>query len=310
MYMGYIAEPSQSASRYGWHSAYSSIAYLAQKYDVARTQLEAVDWTPNPNNLSDWGTDMSLMALEVAARTGPLNDFVNAAESNRLSGDITTAIKIYSSVPTAVQADQRTAQFIRDRLVTLDLERRYRAGEWVGFLPAGNDFVGWCVGRGNLQKLPDGGLEVSSDEGGHILYSRARFGMGFEVKGSFEVMRSSNGAFQAGLVMGIPEFNSSGWYSFRMKRNNDEGEIAVFATQWTRNGPYNEVTLNSKTNSFYFRLEGRGVSASVNGQEILKEVLVPQNRSINTNEFLLGLGAFNDMNHTVIRYRNIQVHRL
>ena len=134
--------------------------------------------------------------------------------------------------------------------------------------------------------------------------------MDFEVKGSFEVVRSSNGAFQAGLVMGLPEFDSRGWYSYRMKRNNDEGEVAEFATHWTRNGPYSPVSLNSNTNSFYFRFRRGTVSASVNGKEVLKEVRAPRNSNINTNEFLLGLGAFNDMNDTVIRYRNIQVHRL
>ena len=41
-------------------------------YDVARKQLEAVHWQPKGWNLSGLGKDLSLMALEVAARTGRL----------------------------------------------------------------------------------------------------------------------------------------------------------------------------------------------------------------------------------------------
>ncbi|HTD64950.1 MAG TPA: DUF4339 domain-containing protein, partial [Candidatus Limnocylindria bacterium] len=70
MYEGYIAEPSLQGAQRGWRSAYAMVAYLAGKYDVSRTQLELLNWEPNPFNLSGWGTEMSLAPLEVAARTG------------------------------------------------------------------------------------------------------------------------------------------------------------------------------------------------------------------------------------------------
>ena len=71
MYQGYIAEPVQSTGRNGWRTSYAVVAYFAGKYDLAREQLEALNWKPVPECLLNWGIDLSLMTLEVAARTGP-----------------------------------------------------------------------------------------------------------------------------------------------------------------------------------------------------------------------------------------------
>jgi hypothetical protein len=310
MYEGYIAAPSQAASRNGWRSTYSVVAYLAGKYDVSRKQLEVINWQPSRTNLSGWGTDLSLMPLEVAARTGSLAGQIDEAESKRDRGDITGAWQLYTGLKTATNADERTREFIRDRLATLELEKRLQAGEWVDFMPPDTNFTGWCVKRGKFKRLPDGTLEVQSDSTGHMLYSRVPMGKNFEVKGGFEAVSSSTKAFQGGLVIGIPEPESWGWDAFRVKRNDDEGDIACFAQGWTRNQIYGPAKLNPNTNSFQFRFQAGKVSASVNGREIFKEVLPPENRYFSTNEVYFGFGAFNDMNDTVIRYRNVQIRKL
>ncbi len=310
MYEGYIAATTRTNGQDGWRSTYSAVAYLAGKYDVARTQLEALNWKPWPGNLNNWGTDLSLMPLEVAARTSPLGPQIAVAESNRNDGEFAAALQIYSRLPTSTSADERARSFVQDRMVTLELERRLQGGLWIDFLPSDENFTGWHRDRGTFRRLRDGALEVQADQGGHIIYSRARVGMNFEVKGSFEVVRSSNGAFQAGLVMGIPEFDFRGWYSFRLKRNPDEGEVAAFSSHWARSSADKPVTLNSDTNAFYFRFQGGKVIASVNGQDILTEIRPPKNNYIATNEFMVGFGAFNDMNDTVIRYRNVQIRKL
>ena len=43
---------------------------------------------------------------------------------------------------------------------------------------------------------------------------------------------------------------------------------------------------------------------------MFKGVELPRDKSVPTNEFYLGLGAFNDMNTTVIRYHDVQVRKL
>jgi hypothetical protein len=180
----------------------------------------------------------------------------------------------------------------------------------VDFLPTGTNFIGWSVGFGKFRPQPDGSLEVQSDQNGHLIFSRVRVGTEFEVRGQFEVVSSTSQAFQAGLVMGVPQYDTYNWYAFRMKRNSDEGDVAAFSQHWTKRQIMTPVPLDSHANSFDFRFQSGRVSATVNGRDVFKDVPPPKNTSVSTNEFLLGLGAFNDSNSTVIRYRQIQVRRL
>jgi len=312
MYEGYLAFPRQTAwSRDGWHSTYAVIAYLAGKNDVAREQLQSLNWQPHPWNLTGWARDLTAMPLEVAARTGPQSTAVAAAEASRQAGDIASALKQYDELAATTKLDALTRSFVQERQYTLGVEKRLQAGEWVRFLPTDAAFTGWYTNRGSCQLLPDGTLEVKADENGHMLYSRARVGTDFEVRGQFEVVNSTDSAFQAGLVMGIPQIETYNWYAFRIKRNRDEGDVASFSQHWIKRqilAPINN--LDSRTNSFDFRFQGGRVSAAVNGREVFQAVEPPRNSSVTTNEFLLGLGAFNDSNSSVIRYHDIEVRSL
>ncbi len=310
MYEGYIAEASPAEAQTGWRSTYAAIACLAQKYDVAQAQLTALDWSPRRWNLSGWGTDLSIMSLEVAARTGALGPEITKAEATRNRGDITAALRLYAAMKTATGVDERTRAFIQDRLTTLEIERGLQTGEWVDFLPQENQLLGWCVEQGQWQRRADGALEVQSGNAGHMIFSRVRMGKDFEVKGELEIVRSSTQAFQGGLVIGLPDPNSSGWDAFRVKRNEDEGDLAAFAVGWSKRQVYNPAKLNADTNAFYLHFQPGRISASVNGQPMLQGAKPPENRFFSTNEIYLGLGAFNDMNETVLRYHNIQVRQL
>jgi hypothetical protein len=310
LYEGYIAEPSLTPyNRDGWRSAYAVIAYLAGKYDVAQKQLQALNWQPHPSSVNGWGVDLTVMPLEVAARTGSQSNQVEAAELRCQTGDVAGALAIYKGLAAAANTDEKTRAFAQERLATLGVEQRLQAGGWVDFLPADTNFTGWHVAFGKCELLPDGALQVSSDENGHLLYSRVRMGTEFEVRGQVETVSSTTKAFQAGLVMGIPQFETLNWYSFRIKCHSDEGDIASFSPNWTKRQIFAPVTLDSHTNSFTFRFHDGRVSAMVDGREVFKDVEPPKNSNVTTNEFLLGLGAFNDSNSTVIRYRNIQVRR-
>ena len=111
--------------------------------------------------------------------------------------------------------------------------------------------------------------------------------------------------------MGIPEFDGHSWFGFRVKRNADEGDVVSFAPGWGLDQQISlPARLDSKTNTFFLRFQSSRVSASVNGQEIIKDSAVPQYTRVPDREFLLGLGAFNDMNDTVIRYHDVQVREV
>ncbi len=143
-----------------------------------------------------------------------------------------------------------------------------------------------------------------------MLFSRAPVGKDFEVRGQFEVVHSSNKDFQAGLVMGVPDFGSYNWYGFRIKRHNVEGDVACLGVGWSREQIVQHVVLNDVTNSFDFILQSGRVTASVNGVEVFHKAAPPANIQVPDNAYLLGLGAFSDSTDTVIRYRDVQLRRL
>ncbi|MBI1176641.1 DUF4339 domain-containing protein [bacterium] len=311
MYQGYIAEPSQSADQTLWRSRYSTVAYLAGKYDVARSQLEAIQWQPLPRITKGWGRDLTLMPQEVAARTGKHAKEIIPAESSYQRRRLDNAVEKFKQIAAVTDIDPQTSKFVQARLATLAVEERLSKGEWVNLQPATADDPAWAVQFGTIGKVDRDSVDIESDKHGHMLYSRARIGGDFEVRGEFEIVKTSNGEFQAGLVMGLPDFESRTWYAFRMKRNAAEGQVASFANGWSAQQVAAPIFLDSKRNTFQFRLKNGQATATVNGKSVLHDASL-ENFPINVNpaDYVVGLGAFNDMNGTVIRYHNVQIRRL
>ena len=310
MYQGYLAEPTQTPGRNGWRGSYAVVAYLAGKYDIAAEQLKALDWKLEPRKQTGWGADLSLMPLEVAACTGPLGAKVAEAEGSYHSGSTATAVRQFTDLQATGNADERTHEFARARLASLAMEQQLQKGDWVDFLPLQHDDPGWVCSRGKVQRLPDGSLEVQSGPEGHFIFSRARVGFNFEIKGEFEVVHSSTRYFQAGLVMGTPDVDAYVFHGFRIKRHPVEGDVACFAEGWGRTQILRRVKLNDVHNSFDFRLYHGRITASINGDQVFKDAAPEGEMKTLDEDIRAGLGAFNDTNDTVLRYRHVQIRKL
>jgi hypothetical protein len=117
MYEGYIAETGPAAApwRDGWRSAYACVAFIAEDYATARRQLEAVDWKPSPGDHPEWHIDLSLMPLEVAARTGSQAELAARAETAWDRGDAAGAKELFEKLAKASN-DDRTREFAHRRL--------------------------------------------------------------------------------------------------------------------------------------------------------------------------------------------------
>jgi hypothetical protein len=310
IYDGYVSAPAQAQDRDGWRTSYAIVAYFAGKYDVARTQLEALNWKPPAQSMSGWSVDLSLMPLEVAARTGPLGRQISDAETARDADDIDGALKKYSDLKDAAGADARTSEFIQRRLSQLTAEQRLQKGGWISLLPSRDNDLDWVYSFGKARVLPDGALEVESGPKGHLLFSRVRAGTDFEVRGQFELVRSSNKNFQGGLVMGVPDYDGYNWYGFRVKRHDEEGDVVCLSRGWSRQQIAQHLVMNDITNSFDFIFQDGKITASVNGVEMFNQATPPVTISVPDNSYLVGLGAFNDGPDTVIRYRGVQLRKL
>ena len=308
LYAGYISRPSQTVwSREGWQSAYTVVAYFAGHYDVARKELEDLQWQPHAWNLAGWGKDLSLLPQEVAAKSGPLAKQVLQADDLRQTGDRSGAQKIYGDLLARTDLDARTRDYLNDRHYTLDIEQRLLDGEWIRFLPSDTNFTGWHVISGNCSVLSDGSLEVRSDRYGHMLFSRAWMRRAFEVRGQFEVISNTAHAFQAGLLVGVPQPETSSWFSFCMKRNPVEGDVASFSQEFDNPQISTPITLHERTNTFDVVIQNSQISATVNGQEVFKNVERKYNAVPYFAEIYFGFGAYNDANSTVIRYKDVEL---
>ena len=310
MYQGYIHEASKSESPDGWRSTYAAVAFLARKYDVAAQQLELLQWKPLEHNLTGWDTDLSLMPMEVAARISGLRTEIEAAEKFRTTGDTDGALGHYKELAKSPNLDARTRTFIQDRIGTLDLERRLASGEWVSLLGSKPDLMCWSIQHGDCRPVPDGGMEIHAGPDGHLLYSRARVGTEFEAKGKFEILSSSTRAFEAGFVMGLPEYGHRNWDCFRIirtARGRDEATLSAGFAATQINSP---ASVREGLNSFTFRFDKGKITATLNDQPLFSDVEPPENRYLSTNEFHVGLGAYSVRNETVIRYSDLQVRRL
>lgn len=310
MYEGYLAEPSQARLNRGWRTTYTIVAFLAGKHDVARAQLTALDWQLQPGNQDSWGTDLSLMLPEVAARTGPLATEIIGAETLRDTGEWGKALDTGRALAKDARADERTQEFIRHRVAMLEIEDRLHRGEWVDFLPRRDDDPAWRRHRGSYRVLPDGAVEVTPARYGHLLVCRAWVGSEFEVRGEYEPVNSATGKFQAGLVLGLPNLSNYDWLAFRLKHGAGDSQFASYSQGWTSRHRQKRVNLNETRNTFTFRFEDGAVRSTVNGQPAHQNVSAPATVKYSPDEFLVGLGAWDEANHAVIRYRNVQVRLL
>lgn len=312
MYEGYLIEPSKAQWRDGWRSTYAAVAFLAGDYKVAREQLEAVNWKPVRFNLTGWGTDLSDMPLKVAALTGNSGGKVEAAEENYVLRDYSEAIEAYTALKTATETDERTREFSRHRLAEMQQEKLLARGEGIELMPADDKDPNWEFCGGKLRRLQDGGLEVESDSSGHGFYCRTHVGPAFEVTGEFELVRSSTKEFQAGLIMGLPDSPNSVWYAFRIRRKVQVGDTVSFSRGWTSHEVAGFTSLNQGRNSFQVQIQPTNTDVWLNGTKVMH--ITPSDGSSKSlqlhSDCMLGLGAPNDKNDTVIRYYNVKARRL
>lgn len=127
LHKGYITEASQAGWADNWRASLATIAYLAGRYDVAREQLESLEWNLPENELLSWKAgDFSLITLEVAARTGAHADTIARAEEHWKRNQQQEALRLYSDLQDQ-NLDDRTRAFVEARLDILQPARQTRS---------------------------------------------------------------------------------------------------------------------------------------------------------------------------------------
>ncbi len=315
LYEGYISEPAQARWADGWRSSYGVVAYFAGHYDTARAQLEKLNWQPYEGNLSEWGRELSLMTVEVAARTGPLAAEVTEAESAFARGDVGQAIRLYEAIQARSEADERTLKFAGHRLATLRLEEKFQAGNWVPLLPTSTNDPAWVNLAGTVRVGADGVVSVESERWGHQIACRARLGNAWEVRGEIEVETPSENSGRpvgAGIAFGLPTWDAGHWYSFRLTREADGPAQARFSRNWRR-GQYLELTapatFKDGWNTFAFRFRDHRAEATVNGTTIFSGLEAKPGMRTLVNNHQLALTAEEKPGSLLVKYRKVEVRK-
>ena len=311
MYEGYIAHGNPD-HRQGWRSAYSVVSYLGGHYDISTTNLESLDWKTRYRNLHGWGRDLSIYALEAAARTGPLGSRITEAEVLAGRNDAAGALGVYESIQgqaEAAEMENRTRRFIEYRRRTLQLESRLQTGEWVSLLPETNDLA-WNSIAGVRRVAADNSMEIDSGANGHLILCRARVGRAFEVKGTFEIVKSPETGFEAGVGFGKPSWEDPTWYSFRVTQTKEREVAGNFARGWSYIPIVNRpASLKDGANDFHFSFRDSRLTASVNGTEVMKDFAVPESSRLNIGQHTIAFTGATSAG-TIIRYRSLHVRQL
>lgn len=310
MYRGYISAQANDADRHGWRSSFAIVSYLAGRNKVAREQLEAIDWNITKQALSGWNTDLSLMADEVAARTGPAAAAIEVADKAHAAGRLSKAADAYSALAARANTDARTREYVRLKLATIEAEKELDRGNWVPFLPSSANDPLWVVHSGGFSSQMPGTLDVSSRSGSHMLVSRMKVGTDFAIRGEWQKI-SGDEAYQAGFVFGTPDLENRNWYSVRMKNNRDDGPVAIIAHGWSRTQYVLAAQiLPDAANTFEFRFKNNKATLILNNVTLYKNTEIPKWVNVNPDRIRIGIGAVNESAETTIRYGNLEIKRL
>jgi hypothetical protein len=155
----------------------------------------------------------------------------------------------------------------------------------------------------------DGVLLGKTGAKGALIVADARVGPDFEVDAEVEVVSSSNGEFQAGVVFGLePSLYTDDWSSFRLKRTRGEGEVLYFSRHF--NWPTAPVrhAIPERSRVVVQAWQGR-LWAYLDGEPVVV-AYTPDWALARTPDVQVGFGGYLDDNAVTLRFRNARLRRL
>jgi hypothetical protein len=309
MFEGYLAEPSRAAERPRWESLWAVVADRAGEAAEAARHLAAAGGRLDPNGISQLedGETPDAFARRVVLAASPAAAEVARAEARRQAFDVAGALAAYRDA-LAKDPSPAAAAAIGYAVSALQTERTLAAGGWVPFLPATSELAGWTPQLGTWTREADGSLVGFAGSRGLMIVADARVGPDFEIRGTMELVSSTNGFFQGGVVFGHPSWDSQDWMAFRIQRTPDEGQVAYFGQHFygSPSGPFRLPVPDR--NTFTVRVQDRKLSATVNGAAIVGQV--PDKGLVTTPDLQVGFGGYVDENLVSLRFRDVAVRRL
>ena len=180
------------------------------------------------------------------------------------------------------------------------------AGETVA-APTVPALPGWRSVRGEWTADSDG-LVVEAGFEGHMLVCDAALGSDFEVSGLIDVLETSNGKWQVGVVFGDPGFDGNNWASVRFMPGRDDVRVGL-ARHFYGGGTSGAVPIAAdKRIQFTIRVSGGQCTVMANGVQALSGPV--SERVTLSDASKLGFGAYFNDNTVRVRYADIRFKRL
>ena len=300
----YRREPAREFEWRRFASLQAAIAYKARRYERARELPHELGGTLEGAGRKAMFVDTEEGRIEAYA--APEGEATRRAERLFLEGHGEQARPLFESARAKAPAEARA--FLDKRLAAIRLEAELAAGRTASLMPD-KDLHGWHVENGRWLVEPDGALLVSSGARGSMIVADARVGPSFELTTDLEIVSTTNGQFQAGILFGHrPTFDSDKWASFRLKNTAHEGQIMYFSRNF--NSPKQSVPhkVAPKSHVVIQAWDGR-VWAYVDGESVVADYR-PEWGLAQDADVQVGFGAYTDDNVYQVRYRDARVRRL
>jgi hypothetical protein len=300
----YRRDPAAQTPWQFFASLHAAVAYKAREYEESLEQLHDVGGQLNDAAHGAGGEPLLEARIEtMASEVG--QDVLRAGALYR-EGSALEAAKLLRG---AIAASPEGARpFIEHRLAIAELEAELQGGDHVDVLPKAG-LGGWSVQTGEWEVASDGSLIATSGARGFLIVCESRVGPDFEIAADIEVLSTSNDQFQAGIVFGHDiTFSSRTWSSFRVKKNNFEGEVMMFTNNLYKPADFVKRSVPTKNHVVVRSLEGR-LWAWVDGESVISNYAPPWPREL-TGDDRVGFGAYLDDNVFRVRYSNVKLRRL
>jgi hypothetical protein len=293
------------AVRWQRYAAYQiEVDYKAERYESARKVLDEISGVLEPEAREKIGGP--LPEARIYALASPLGSDVRHAEDLYRAGKVDEALALLGKARAA--APPQALPYFDQRMAAGQIEADLAAGR-PATLFSTRTLAGWTPVNGTWKVESDGALIVTSDARGHLIVGDARVGSDIEISADIEIASTSNGQFQAGIVLGRDiSIWTRDWLSFRVKKTAHEGEVTYFSQNFfqpPRSIPHpiglkSHVAVQSWTGHLWAYVDGKPVVTDY----------VPEWKMTRSGDVQAGFGAYVNDNTIVVRYRNVRLRHL
>ena len=291
--------------RWQTYAAYQvEVDYKAEKYEDARKALDEIGGVLEPEARRRVGGPFP--EARIYALASPLGSDVKRAEELYRADKVAEALVLLEKARAA--APPQALPYFEQRLAAGRIEADMAAGRPVT-LSSTRTLAGWTPVNGTWKVDGDGALVATSDASGHLISGDAHVGSDVEISADIEIASTSNGQFQAGILLGRNlSIGRPEWSSFRVKKTAHEGEVAYFSHTFDRPPRSISHPIGLKSHVVVQSWQGH-LWAYVDGDAVVTDY-VPEWKMTRGSDVQVGFGGYVNDNKLVVRYRNVRLQRL